>query len=578
MQDLATLRAGGYRDAGLTKLKITEPLKSFPPEIFDAGLASTLQILDLSGTGLSALPADLGARLPHLRIAFFSGCNFTKFPSALAGCPKLEMVAFRKNGMEGFEGSEGESFDGVAFPPQLRWLILTDNKLAHIPASIGNCARLEKCMLAGNQLTGLPDSMANCKNLTLLRLAANRLTLLPPWLLTMPKLAFLSFAGNPCSSPAKISTDTRPSTTPSLPYVDWNQIEIHHVLGEGASGIISKGTIRSSNSGNISGNSSRGPSSTLNSRGPSGFNTPSLSGTSTPALSVSGASVFSNVSSLSALSAVSSTSNSISTPSSLSLSPSTPVAVKIFRGALTSDGTPYDEMAACLAAGQHVNLVQVHGQIRWNDDEAEAEAEAEAEKEAEKEAAPAFRGGLIMELIPPQYRVLGNPPSFDSCTRDSFDSDASAAGLPIPAALKILSGVASAAAHLHARGIAHGDLYAHNILVARGDAAKKEDKDATHAILSDFGAATLYGSAAGSQEGEANTLAGLEKLEVLAFAHLIEDVLGLMGRDDSTSSASAAVRVGLLSLHTRCIIPAVADRPVFSTIVEDLAAVQAVAA
>lgn len=571
MQDLATLRAGGYRDAGLTKLKITEPLDSFPTEILDAGLAASLEILDLSGTGLSALPADLGTRLPRLRIAFFSGCHFTQFPSALAGCPRLEMVAFRKNGMEGFEG---DNPDDVALPPQLRWLILTDNNLTHIPDSVGQCARLEKCMLAGNQLTGLPDAMANCRNLTLLRLAANQLTSLPTWLLTMPKLAFLSFAGNPCSanSPTKTSTASAPSssTSSSLPHVDWNQIEIHHVLGEGASGIISKGTIRSNNGCSSSGNSSRGPSSTLNSRGPSGFNTPSLSGTSTPALSVSGASVFSTASSLSALSAVSSTSTSTSTPPSLSLSPSTPVAVKIFRGALTSDGTPYDEMAACLAAGQHVNLVQVHGQIRWSEDEdnKEDKEESKAEKEATKEsAAPAFRGGLIMELIPPQYRVLGQPPSFDSCTRDCFDGHAAAGSklLPVPAALAILLGVASAAAHLHARGIAHGDLYAHNILVARGTTSK-EDNDATHAILSDFGAATLYGSGSSQDESEANGLAGLEKLEVLAFAHLVEDVLGLVGEEEQSS-----VRRQLLRLHAQCVVPTVADRPVFSTLVKELA-------
>ncbi|CAK7215659.1 hypothetical protein SBRCBS47491_002556 [Sporothrix bragantina] len=564
MHDLATLRAGGYRDAGLTKVKLTEPLNEFPAEIFDSSIANTLEILDLSGTGLSTLPADLGARLPHLRIAFFSNCNFATFPStALAGCQRLEMVAFRKNGMEGFEGN---SIDDVAFPPQLRWLILTDNCLAHIPASIGRCARLEKCMLAGNRLTGLPHAMASCQNLTLLRLAANQLETLPVWLLTMPKLAFLSFAGNPCSSNSPSTKDTPSSTSTSsqstLPHVDWNQIEIHHVLGEGASGIISKGTIRSGNaSGNTSAAVSRGPSSVQNSRGPSGFNTPSLSGTSTPALSVSGASVFSTATSLSALSATTSTSTSASS-SSLSLSPSTPVAVKIFRGALTSDGTPYDEMAACLAAGQHVNLVQVHGQIRWGEDEDEIE-----EAKATKEEAPAFRGGLIMELIPPQYRVLGQPPSFDSCTRDCFDTSSGDGShmLPVPAALAILSGVASAAAHLHARGIAHGDLYAHNILVARGASVNPASTDyATHAILSDFGAATIYGSD-GTSTGK---LDGLQKLEVLAFAHLVEDVVGLMTEEPS-------VRQKLLQLHQQCVVPDVTERPAFSTLVSELEALQA---
>ncbi|CAK7217731.1 hypothetical protein SCUCBS95973_003244 [Sporothrix curviconia] len=587
MHDLATLRAGGYRDAGLTKLKLTETLDQFPSEIFNASIATTLEILDLSGTGLSALPADLGARLPRLRIAFFSNCNFTTFPStALAGCPRLEMVAFRKNGMEAFEGASERASqdDSVAiFPPQLRWLILTDNRLAHIPASIGRCARLEKCMLAGNQLTGLPDAMARCQNLTLLRLAANRLEALPGWLLSMPRLAFLSFAGNPCSAANALSSakDTAaPATSASqstLPHVDWNQIEMHHVLGEGASGIISKGTIRSTIGG--SGNagtaaSSRGPSSALNSCGPSGFNTPSLSGTSTPALSVSSgaSSVFSTAtSSLSALSATTSasagtnpSSSTLSPSPSLSLSPSTPVAVKIFRGALTSDGTPYDEMAACMAAGQHVNLVQVHGQIRWGEDE-EEDAEEAIEANETKEAAPAsFRGGLIMELIPPQYRVLGQPPSFDSCTRDCFDTASDNSHLPVPAAMAILSGVASAAAHLHARGIAHGDLYAHNILVARAVDANTADA-ATHAILSDFGAATLYGSTG------LESLEKLEKLEVLAFAHLVEDVVGLMAEEPSS------IRQQLLRLHEQCAVQDVTKRPAFSTLVRELSALQAVA-
>ncbi|CAK7239307.1 MAG: hypothetical protein STHCBS139747_000737 [Sporothrix thermara] len=624
MHDLATLRADGYRDASLTKLKLTEPLDEFPPEIFDTSIASTLEILDLSGTGLSALPSDLGARLPRLRIAFFSNCNFTKFPNvALAGCPRLEMVAFRKNGMEGFESTTSASADdnndddddddnNVAFPPQLRWLILTDNRLTHIPASIGRCARLEKCMLAGNRLKGLPDAMAGCRNLALLRLAANQLEALPAWLLTMPKLAFLSFAGNPCSSASAPSSSSALPAAQStlLPHVDWNQIEIHHVLGEGASGIISKGTIRSSgnnnNNNNIDDNdndndslttmsitASRGPSSTLNSRGASGVNTPSLSGTSTPAFSVSGASVVSAATAATAATSLSAASTSaVKSTSSLSLSPTTPVAVKIFRGALTSDGTPYDEMAACLAAGQHVNLVQVHGQIRWGEEDGEIETDEEEAKETEDDKAPAFRGGLIMELIPPQYRVLGQPPSFDSCTRDCFAAASSAATgdsnrLPVPAALAILSGVASAAAHLHARGIAHGDLYAHNILVAHSapavdpsgaDNAATATATATHAILSDFGAATLYGRGGGAGAGDGDDtasndeeqLAGLEKLEVLAFAHLIEDVVGLMAEEPS-------VRQQLLRLHGQCVVPAVAERPAFSTLVKELAALQAAA-
>ncbi len=103
--------------------------------------AKTLEQLDLSGTGLSSLPEDVGLRLPNLKIAFFSNCNFKVFPKQLAACPQLEMVAFRSNGMA--------EIPEDAFPPRLRWLILTDNNVATLPASIGRCSRLQKCMLAG---------------------------------------------------------------------------------------------------------------------------------------------------------------------------------------------------------------------------------------------------------------------------------------------------------------------------------------------------------------------------------------------------------------------------------------------
>ena len=153
MHDLETLRGGGYKGAGLSKLKLTCPLDTFLSEILDLG--ETLEQLDLSGTGLSSLPQDFGPRLPNLKVAFFSQCNFITFPKELAACPQLEMVAFRGNGMK--------TVPEDALPPRLRWLILTDNRLSSLPDSIGRCERLQKCMLAGNRLKTLPDHMSACK-------------------------------------------------------------------------------------------------------------------------------------------------------------------------------------------------------------------------------------------------------------------------------------------------------------------------------------------------------------------------------------------------------------------------------
>lgn len=445
MHDLETLQSGGYKDAALTRLKLTCPLPTFPAEIFDLG--PSLEQLDLSGTGLSSLPSDFGQRLPNLKIAFFSQCAFSTFPSALASCPRLEMVAFRGNGMAVIPED--------ALPPQLRWLILTDNELSSLPRSIGKCERLQKCMLAGNRLQALPDEMQQCKKLGLLRLSSNRLQALPDWLFHMPELAFLSFAGNPCSASEAVTLSD--DTQLGLAHVDWSELEVQHTLGEGASGIISKGLWR--------------------------------------------------------------------------IDPSTTeeVAIKLFRGALTSDGTPEDEMAAYIAAGQHQNIIDVLGRIHGHPDKANG----------------AFKGGLVMQLIPPHYQTLGQPPSLLTCTRDTYPDGAR---LSVENAVSILEDIAAAAAHLHYKKVAHGDLYAHNILTS-------EDG---HALLGDFGAATVHG-------GKVPPL--VEKLEVLAFAHLVEDLLGLV---TVTTDEERAVVGRLQSLHQRCSANSVPARPSFKQLLVEI--------
>lgn len=446
MHDLKVLQSGGYADQALTRLKLTCPLSSFPSEILDLG--PTLEHLDLSGTGLSSLPSNFGHSLPNLKIAFFSQCAFDTFPAELGSCRQLEMVAFRGNGMT--------TIPEDALPARLRWLILTDNKLTDLPKSIGQCGRLQKCMLAGNQLQALPEEMRKCNKLGLLRLSSNKLESLPDWLFQMPELAFLAFAGNPCALPLS-SAATNGETQTRLATIPWSDLEVREVLGQGASGIISKGSWRTDSETRLD------------------------------------------------------------------------VAIKIYKGALTSDGTPRDEMAACIAAGQHENIIDVLGRVYDHPDEADG----------------AFQGGLVMQLIPRHYHTLGQPPTLQSCTRDNYPEDAR---LPLDNALNILSGVAAAAAHLHSKGITHGDLYAHNILTnAEG-----------YALLGDFGAATIYG-------GNASPL--LEKLEILAFAHLIEDMLNLVTAEERQQISP------LQDLHGRCSNVEVAVRPTFREVVAELEAV-----
>ena len=107
------------------------------------------------------------------------------------------------------------------------------------------------------------------------------------------------------------------------------------------------------------------------------------------------------------------------------------VAVKVFKGALTSDGLPHSEMVAWLAAGSHASLIGVLGRIVGHPENAE---------------------GLVMPLVDASYTVLAGPPSMQSCTRDVYDLGLS---LSSEAARRVALSVASAASQLHARGILH---------------------------------------------------------------------------------------------------------------------------
>ena len=202
------------------------------------------------------------------------------------------------------------------------------------------------------------------------------------------------------------------------------------------------------------------------------------------------------------------------------------VAVKLFKGAITSDGLPELEMAACLQAGQHPNLIPVLGKITGH---------------------PLDEHGLVMKLIHPAFGNLAGPPSLASCTRDVYADDLRFDKL---VALHIAGGIASAAQHLHRRGIMHGDLYAHNIL----------HDGAGHVLLGDFGAASCH-----DIDDRARALA-LERIEVRAFGCLLEELAQrLAGEADDLAA-------GFDGLIEDCFRERVEMRPSFDEIVERLSA------
>ncbi|MGH8388604.1 MAG: leucine-rich repeat-containing protein kinase family protein [Pseudomonas sp.] len=200
----------------------------------------------------------------------------------------------------------------------------------------------------------------------------------------------------------------------------------------------------------------------------------------------------------------------------------TQVAVKLYKGEMTSDGSPLHEMNACITAGIHPNLIRVEGRIIDH---------------------PQQTDGLVMQLVDPSYRNLAGLPSLASCSRDVYAQDTR---FSADVALRIACGIASVAEHLHLQGITHGDLYGHNILWNKhGDC-----------LLGDFGAASFHATA-DNLESRA-----LQRIEVRAFGVLLGELL-----ERIDAGLSEGQRAQLEGLQQRCYQPDVLARPGFGEIV-----------
>lgn len=429
MKTLEKLKSGNLKNS--TYIKITANLEIFPKELYT--LVDTLEVLDLTDNNLSDLPDDFD-RFKKLKRIFLSNNQFNHVPKILAKLPNLSMIGMRNNKIKIFEEN--------SLPLTTRWLILTDNELETLPYFIGDLKFLQKFMLSGNKLTSLPNSLSKCTNLELLRIAANNLNTFPKFLLSLPKLSWLAYSSNPfCKK--------HPDTNLGLKLIDWNELSIKELLGEGTSGNIYK-----------------------------------------------------------------------------AIHDEKEVAIKVFKGEMTSDGLPQEEMDINISIGQHENLVDVLAQVKNH---------------------PRNKDALMLKLIPSNFFNLGLPPSLQSCTRDIYPNNFK---LSTKAVLKILKGMASAGVHIHQKGIMHGDFYAHNIMI---------DKD-SNAILGDFGGATYYES----EDFEINN--SLEKLEIRAFGCLIEELLELSKEDNEDLN----IRNFLFELQKLCFNEIVEKRPLFKEILEKL--------
>jgi hypothetical protein len=437
--------------------------------------------------------------LEQLRAGTLTGATRLKLSCALREFPReifdladtLEILDLSGNALSTLP-------DDLPRLGKLRILFCSDNQFTELPGVLGRCPQLTMIgfkanrigtvaagalptalrwlILTDNQIETLPEAIGNCRQLQKLMLAGNLLRTLPPALSNCTNLELLRISANRLTelpawllclprlswlayagNPLSEQRELAALADVQIASIDWHDLQLQQQLGEGASGVIHRAQYRA-NDGEIA-----------------------------DAVEDTVAVTF---------------------------------AVKIFKGEVTSDGLPRSEMAACISAGAHPNLIPILGRLA---------------------AHPQGASGMVMPLIDAQFINLAGPPSLASCTRDSYPPGLA---LALTTVLTLAHGIASATAQLHRAGITHGDLYGHNILYCSDG----------RSLLGDFGAASLFAL-------DAPHAAALQRLEARAFGLLLEELL-----ERCKGNLDTAMLVALTGLTTACLQEDVGARPHFAAI------------
>ncbi len=379
--------------------------------------------------------------------------NLTQFPTEILSlADSLEILDLSNNQLSSLP-------DEIAQLKKLKILFASNNQFTTLPKALGQCPNLEMIGFKSNQINQVPAESLPLK-LRWLILTANRIEVLPDTLGQRPRLQKLALAGNQLSS--------LPENLSQLHNLELIRISANN-LSECPDQLLSL------------------PKLAWFAFAGNPFSQSSTQNQTVPKLS----SADFKIGELLGQGA----SGVISKAHWCSLQTDFPdeIAVKVFKGEITSDGYPEDELQACLKVGNHPNLIQSLAQV----DETDFLA-------------------LVMNLIPSSYKNLGLPPCFDSCTRDNFQEGFR---LSIAQIQKIASQMQAVFEHLHSHKVCHGDFYAHNTLV----------DDQGNVIFGDFGAASRYHMLNSEQQQK------VKQIEQRALNYFIDDLLSICNNEDKSS-------------------------------------------
>lgn len=413
---------------------------------------------------LTTFPRDIFLLADSLEILDLSGNQLSSLPDDLDQLTQLKVIFCSQNQFTELPAVLGRC-------TSLSMIGFKANQIRSVPAS-SLPPKLRWLTLTDNQIEQLPPEIGDCRELQKLMLAGNRLQTLPATLANCQKLELIRIAAN--------QLHTFPTWLLSLPRLAWLAYSGNPFNAELEASALSSSSLDEM------------PWYTLE----------------LGALLGEGASGVIH--------------------RAIHRETNADVAVKLFKGEVTSDGLPQCEMAASVSAGEHPNLINVLAQVADHPDNAK---------------------GLVMALIDDAFRNLAGPPSLDSCTRDVYTADTRFA---LPIVLSIARSIASVAHHLHQRGIMHGDLYGHNILHC----------EEGRTLLGDFGAASFYAK-------DDHALADcFQKIEVRAFGCLLEELVAWCSEPEHSTAV-----IQLQKLVKICQSEQISQRPTFEAINQQLAVI-----
>ena len=383
--------------------------------------------------------------------------------------------------------SLSEEHGFVELLPNLSILFLSNNHITEMPAVIGKFPTLQMVALKGNLMTSIhpdalqpqlrwlliltnnklreiPETIGRCVKLQKCMLAGNQITELPAAMANCTNLELIRLASNQLTEP--------PMHVLRLPNLRWVALADNPFLGNQVNQLIN----------NDSHNTSKNQVTVIRNLDETvGEVLGQGAGGVTRKMEYNG----------------------------------TTVAVKVYGGAMTSDGLPETERKISVAASQLQcpALIHVLGECEGT-------------------------GSLVMEYLD-NFASLAGPPSFETCSRDVYSGreDAPCTHLSLAEASNLVTVLLDALRQLHRQGITHSDFYAHNILVQRSNLFQVR--------LSDFGAAFFY-----DPPQEYGKL--LQTIELRAYAVLVAEVAALVNEEASAPAASAAAKRHFVELEEQC--------------------------